>query len=86
MQKHDFTFKDLCSYVLYWAMEEGQTKTIGLYESDLLDIFDCKRVSHVLCKIIQEGRIGIISSDNSIKMCSFVDNIKFSTMKETVLI
>ena len=21
MQKHDFTFKSLCSYVLYWAKE-----------------------------------------------------------------
>lgn len=21
MQKHEFTFKDLCSYVLYWAKE-----------------------------------------------------------------
>lgn len=34
MQKHDFTFKSLCSYVLYRAMEEGRTVNIGLYESN----------------------------------------------------
>ncbi len=32
MQKHEFTFKDLCSYVLYWAKEEGKTANTGLYE------------------------------------------------------
>lgn len=24
MQKQEFTFKDLCSYVLYWAKEVGE--------------------------------------------------------------
>ena len=30
MQKQEFTFKDLCSYVLYWAKEEGKTANTGL--------------------------------------------------------
>ena len=57
MQKHEFTFKDLCSYVLYWAKEEGKTATTGLYESNQLAADDCERLSTILRKIIGEGRI-----------------------------
>ena len=28
MQKHDFTFKSLCSYVLYRAMEEEELQSL----------------------------------------------------------
>lgn len=45
MQKGDFTFKEVCSYILYRAMEEGRTTTTGLYESNQLDEDDCKRVN-----------------------------------------
>lgn len=55
MQKHEFTFKDLCSYVLYWAKEEGKTANTGLYESNQLDAADCERISVILRKIISEG-------------------------------
>ena len=34
MQKHDFTFKSLCSFVLYRAMGEEKTAYTGLYESN----------------------------------------------------
>ena len=57
MQKHEFTFKDLCSYVLYWAKEEGKTANNGLYESNELDAADGERLSLILEKIVQEGRI-----------------------------
>ncbi len=57
MQKHEFTFKDLCSYVLYWAKEEGKTTKTGLYESDQLDLVDRKRISIILKKNIIERRI-----------------------------
>ena len=57
MQKHEFTFKDLCSYVLYWAKEEGKTANTGLYESNQLDAADCERISNIIRKIIKEGRI-----------------------------
>lgn len=71
MQKHDFTFKDLCSYVLYWAKEEGKTAITGLYESDELNASDGKRLSLVLEKIVGEGRI--VATD---------DNIRFLKTKE----
>lgn len=57
MQKHEFTFKDLCSYVLYWAKEEGKTANTGLYESNQIDASDCERISVILRKIIIEGRL-----------------------------
>lgn len=57
MQKHEFTFKDLCSYVLYWAKEEGKTANTGLYESNQLDDADCERISVILRKIVKEDRI-----------------------------
>ena len=63
MQKHEFTYKDLCSYVLYWAKEEGKTATAGLYESNELDKADSDRLSLILEKIVQEGRI-VATGDN----------------------
>lgn len=57
MQKHEFTFKGLCSYVLYWAKEEGKTANAGLYESNQLEAAVCERLSSILRKIIGEGRI-----------------------------
>lgn len=57
MQKHDFTFKSLCSYVLYRAMEEEKTANTGLYESNQLSPADCERISNILRKIVKEGRL-----------------------------
>lgn len=71
MQKHEFTFKDLCSYVLYWAKEEGKTATAGLYESNELDKTDSDRLAQILEKIVKEGRI--MATD---------DNTKFVKTKE----
>ena len=65
MQKHEFTFKDLCSYVLYWAKEEGKTANKGLYESNELDKADSDRLVRILEKIVQEGRI--VAVDDSTK-------------------
>lgn len=56
-QKKDFTFKSLCSYILYRAMEEEKTATNGLYDSNQLDSADCDRVSVIMDKIIREGLI-----------------------------
>ena len=75
MQKHEFTFKDLCSYVLYWAKEEGKTTTSGLYESNQLDAEDCERISVILRKIIKEGRL----TSNA---ASFAGNTLFVKNKE----
>lgn len=56
-QKSSFTLKGVCSYVLYWAMEEGRTNATDLYESDQICSADCNRISAVLKKIVDERRI-----------------------------
>ena len=65
MQKHEFTFKDLCSYVLYWAKEEGKTANNGLYESNELDKTDSDRLARILEKIVKEGRIAAADDNKS---------------------
>lgn len=75
MQKHEFTFKDLCSYVLYWAKEEGKTPNNGLYESNELDEADGMRLSLILEKIIKEGRI--FATDNNTR---FIKNLNSATL------
>ena len=56
-QKTSFTLQGVCSYILYWAMEDGHTTGTGLYESNQLAQADCKRISGVLEKITSERRI-----------------------------
>lgn len=58
-QENEFTFKGVCSYILYRAMEEERIKGDGLYESDELAPADCGRVSEILNKIIEENRIAV---------------------------
>lgn len=57
MQRRDFSFKSLCSYVLYRAMEEDKTANKGLYESNQLSSADSQRICNILRKVIGEGRI-----------------------------
>lgn len=57
MQRGEFTFKGVCSYILYRAMEEERTVGSKIYESNLLESKDCDRVSGILEKIVGEGRI-----------------------------
>ena len=75
MRKREFTFKELCSYVLYWAKEDGKTATAGLYESNQLSPADCERTSNILRKIVIEGRL-TCGTD------SFVDDTQFTKIKE----
>ena len=56
-QRNSFTLKGVCSYVLYWAMEDGRTTGVGMFESNQLSKTDCNRISVVLEKIATEGRI-----------------------------
>ena len=65
MQKHDFTFKGICSYVLYCAMEENRTANTRLYESNQLSSADCRRLTVILRKVTQEGRITCTSEQYS---------------------
>ena len=75
MQKHEFTFSGLCSYVLYCAMEEEKSATVSLYESNQLSPADCERISYILRKILKEGRL-LCGTD------TFVDNTLFVNMKK----
>lgn len=75
MQKADFTFKSLCSYVLYRAMEEDKTANTGLYESNQLSPLDCERLSLILEKIIKEKRIRITLGKET--NGAFADDIQF---------
>lgn len=56
-QKSVFTLQGVCSFVLYWAMEDGHTSGVGFYESNQLAQSDCERIRSVLGKIAREGRI-----------------------------
>ncbi len=61
IQRSEFTFKGVCSYILYRAMEEGRTKGKGIYESNQLQTEDCNKVKSILQKIVIEGRITTVS-------------------------
>ena len=52
-QRKEFTFKGLCSYILYWAMEENQT----LYNSYQMTVTDSERVKRILDSIVKDGRL-----------------------------
>ena len=57
MQRKEFTFQGVCSYIMYWAMEENTS----IYESDEMSPGDCERVRRVLEQIVREGRITVTS-------------------------
>ena len=66
-QKKEFTFKSLCSFILYWAMEEGKTAGNGnaVSESNELQESDQDRVRCILESIVKDGRIVIAHGDNN---------------------
>lgn len=57
-QISEFTLKGVCSYVLYWAVEDGKTsKGNGLIGSDVLQQSDQDRAKRVLETVAADGRI-----------------------------
>ena len=56
-QRSAFTLQGVCNYVLYWAIEDGHTTCIGLFDGNQLCAADCQRVSSLLQQIVREGRI-----------------------------
>ena len=68
-QRNAFTLKEVCSYVLYWAMEEGKTtqSDSGLFDGDKICQTDCDRISGILAKIVSEGRVAAAGSDSYCK-------------------
>ena len=67
-QRSTFTLNGVCSYVLYWAMEGGHTMNAGLYDSNQLVQIDCDRISDVLNKIVNEGRIVVVGGNTYTKL------------------
>ena len=58
-QLDTFTLKGVCSYILYWAMEDGEATDI--HEGYQMTGTDSKRVNHILEQIVKEGRIAVLA-------------------------
>lgn len=57
-QKSGFTLKGVCSYILYWGVEDGKiSDTNTLIESIELQSKDQEKVKQILKAIIADGRI-----------------------------
>lgn len=60
-QRTEFTFKSVCSFIAFWAMED---KSPGaLYESNELQLSDQERISRILENIVADGRIAKLPGD-----------------------
>ena len=79
-QRTPFTLTGVCSYVLYWAIEEGRTTAPqnALFETNQLHSSDCERISRILSKIAQEQRISIESGDKP-NLTNAIDQNTFFT-------
>lgn len=57
-QKTEFTLKGVCSYILYWVVEDGKVADgKGLIGSDVLQQSDQDRAKRVLETVAADGRI-----------------------------
>ena len=57
-QKDTFTLQGVCSYVLYWAVEDGKVTV-----TNVLQPSDQDRVKLVLASIVRDGRIAVIPGE-----------------------
>lgn len=57
-QKAEFTFEGVCSFIAYWAMEEGMKTGASkiIYESNKIQPDDQDRVRRVLDAFIRDAR------------------------------
>lgn len=68
-QKSGFTLKGVCSYVLYWAVEDSKVVDgKKLIESDELQQSDHERVYRILEAVVADGRI-VATAYGSYKKC-----------------
>ena len=58
-QRNTITLKGVCSYVLYWAMEDGKAMQEGesLFDGSAIKDGDQQRISHILDTIAADGRL-----------------------------
>ena len=67
-QKSEFTLKGVCSYILYWAVEDGKVSDgHNLIESYDIQSGDQVRVINILDAIIADGRITAIQPASYVK-------------------
>lgn len=63
-QKTEFTLKGVCSYVLYWAVEDDKVaQGHSLIESNAISNADQQRVKRLLEAVVQDGRIAAPTGD-----------------------
>lgn len=68
-QKSEFTLKGVCSYILYWAVEDGKVADgNNLIDSNELQACDQVRLKTILDAIIADGRIKIINAETYRKL------------------
>lgn len=61
-QKSGFTLKGVCSYVLYWAVEDDKVAQCNsLIESNAISNADQDRVKRLLEAVVTDGRIVSVS-------------------------
>ena len=61
-QKSGFTLKGVCSYVLYWAVEDDKVaQGHSLIESNAISNADQDRVKRLLEAVVTDGRIVSVS-------------------------
>lgn len=67
-QKSGFTLKGVCSYIHYWAVEDGKVADEnGLIESNELSNNDQERIKRILEAIVADGRIEACSYEKYTK-------------------
>ena len=66
-QKTAFTFKGLCSNILFCAMEDSRVAGASneLFESNQLQSCDQDRVKSILAAIVEDGRIALVAGDDT---------------------
>lgn len=63
-QRSAFTLKGVCSYILYWAVEDGRAaEGKSLIESYELCSDDQKRIKRILKAIVADGRIAATTGE-----------------------
>ena len=61
-QKSEFTLKGVCSYVLYWAVEDDKVaQGDSLIVSNAISNADQQRVKRLLEAVVTDGRIVSVS-------------------------
>ena len=58
-QRSEFTLKGLCSFIVYWGMEDRRITGDQLQPEDIV------RVNDILDRIVKDGRIHMSSEDNT---------------------